>query len=85
MARPREFDEEAALDAAVQCFWANGYEGASIRELAASMGIAGASLYNVKRLPIGTPYGRRTGTPLFHPRISGEARSPQRAQRVAAR
>ena len=46
MARPREFDEEAALDAAVQCFWANGYEGASVRELAASMGIAGASLYN---------------------------------------
>jgi TetR/AcrR family transcriptional repressor of nem operon len=46
MARPREFDEEAAIDAAVQCFWANGYEGASVRELAASMGIAGASLYN---------------------------------------
>jgi len=46
MARPREFDEAAALDAAVQCFWSNGYEGASIRELASSMGIAGASLYN---------------------------------------
>ncbi len=46
MARPREFDEEGVLDAAVECFWANGYEGASIRELAASMGIAGASLYN---------------------------------------
>jgi TetR/AcrR family transcriptional repressor of nem operon len=46
MARPREFDEEAAIDAAVQCFWANGYEGASVRELAAGMGIAGASLYN---------------------------------------
>jgi TetR/AcrR family transcriptional repressor of nem operon len=46
MARPREFDEDAALDAAVRCFWANGYEGASVRELAASMGIAGASLYN---------------------------------------
>ena len=46
MARPREFDEEAVLDAAVQCFWANGYEGASVRELASSMGIAGASLYN---------------------------------------
>src|SRR5271170_6248210 len=46
MARPREFDEEAAIDAAVQCFWANGYEGASVRNLASSMGIAGASLYN---------------------------------------
>ena len=46
MARPREFDEEAALDAAVRCFWANGYEGTSVRDLASSMGIAGASLYN---------------------------------------
>jgi len=46
MARPREFDEAAALDAAVRCFWAKGYEGVSVRELAASMGIAGASLYN---------------------------------------
>ena len=46
MARPREFDEDAALDAAVRCFWANGYEGVSVRELAAGMGIAGASLYN---------------------------------------
>jgi TetR/AcrR family transcriptional repressor of nem operon len=46
MARPREFDEDGVLDAAVQCFWTKGYEGASTRELAASMGIAGASLYN---------------------------------------
>jgi TetR/AcrR family transcriptional regulator, transcriptional repressor for nem operon len=46
MARPREFDEEAALDAVVRCFWAKGYEGVSVRELASSMGIAGASLYN---------------------------------------
>lgn len=46
MARPREFDDEAALDAAVRCFWAKGYEGVSVRELASSMGIAGASLYN---------------------------------------
>lgn len=46
MARRIEFDEEAVLDAAVRCFWAKGYEGASTRELAACMGIAGASLYN---------------------------------------
>ncbi|ASU39143.1 TetR family transcriptional regulator [Herbaspirillum sp. meg3] len=46
MARPREFDETAALDAAVQCFWAHGYEATSVRDLAESMGITGASLYN---------------------------------------
>jgi TetR/AcrR family transcriptional repressor of nem operon len=46
MGRPKEFDETAVLDAAVQCFWARGYEATSVRELAASMGIAGASLYN---------------------------------------
>ncbi|AKZ63984.1 TetR family transcriptional regulator [Herbaspirillum hiltneri N3] len=46
MARPREFDEAAALDAAVQCFWTRGYEATSVRELADSMGITGASLYN---------------------------------------
>jgi TetR/AcrR family transcriptional repressor of nem operon len=46
MGRPREFDETAALDAATDCFWRDGYEATSVRELAASMGIAGASLYN---------------------------------------
>jgi TetR/AcrR family transcriptional regulator, transcriptional repressor for nem operon len=46
MARPREFDEAAALDAAVDCFWHEGYEATSVRDLAARMGITGASLYN---------------------------------------
>jgi TetR/AcrR family transcriptional repressor of nem operon len=46
MARPREFDETAVLDAAVEHFWLFGYHAASIRDLAASMGITGASLYN---------------------------------------
>ena len=39
---------------------------------------------DVKRRAIGTPYRRPIGTPLFHPRISGEARSHQHAQSVAA-
>jgi TetR/AcrR family transcriptional repressor of nem operon len=46
MARPREFDEAEVLDAATDCFWRDGYEATSIRDLAARMGITGASLYN---------------------------------------
>lgn len=46
MARPREFDEAAVLDAATDCFWRDGYEATSVRDLAARMGITGASLYN---------------------------------------
>jgi TetR/AcrR family transcriptional regulator, transcriptional repressor for nem operon len=46
MARPREFDEAAALDAAVDCFWREGYEATSVRDLAERMGITGTSLYN---------------------------------------
>jgi len=46
MARPREFDEATALEAAMDCFWRDGYEGTSVRDLAARMGITGTSLYN---------------------------------------
>jgi TetR/AcrR family transcriptional repressor of nem operon len=46
MARPREFDEGTVLDAAVLCFWKQGYEATSIRDLVAETGITAASLYN---------------------------------------
>lgn len=46
MARTKDFDEDRAVDAAVDCFWRLGYEGASVRDLAQSMGIGGASFYN---------------------------------------
>ncbi|MEP9355390.1 TetR/AcrR family transcriptional regulator [Xanthobacter sp. KR7-65] len=46
MARPRAFDENEVLDAAVRCFWTRGYEATSVRDLASSMGLTGASLYN---------------------------------------
>ena len=46
MARPREFDEGAVLDAAVLCSWKQGYEATSVRDLVARTGITAASLYN---------------------------------------
>jgi TetR/AcrR family transcriptional repressor of nem operon len=45
MGRPREFDEEAALDRALQVFWAKGYAPASLDELCAATGLARSSLY----------------------------------------
>ena len=46
MARLKAFDEERAIDAAVDCFWMHGYEKTSVRDLADAMGIGGTSLYN---------------------------------------
>jgi TetR/AcrR family transcriptional repressor of nem operon len=46
MARPREFDEGTVLEAAVRCFWKQGYEATSVRDLVAQTGITAASLYN---------------------------------------
>ena len=46
MARPREFDEGAVLDAAVLCFWKQGYDATSVRDLVEHTGITAVSLYN---------------------------------------
>ena len=46
MARLKAFDEERAIDQAVDCFWSRGYEATSVRDLGEAMQIGAASLYN---------------------------------------
>ncbi len=45
MARPREFDTDDALEAAMQVFWRHGYQDASLPDLLEGMGLTRGSLY----------------------------------------
>jgi TetR/AcrR family transcriptional repressor of nem operon len=46
MARKIEFDKHKALGIAMECFWKNGYEATSLRDVAAAMNLNLGSLYN---------------------------------------
>jgi AcrR family transcriptional regulator len=44
--RPRAFDEDAVVGAAMELFWRSGYAGVSVPDLSAATGLSSSSLYN---------------------------------------
>ncbi|MFG1688972.1 TetR/AcrR family transcriptional regulator [Nonomuraea sp. NPDC049269] len=46
MGRPREYSDQAVLDAAMEVFWEKGYEAATTQDLCERTGLGRGSLYN---------------------------------------
>src|ERR1041385_9186170 len=74
--RPRSFDEGEALEKAIQVFWSKGYDGVTIDDLVAGMGVGRPSLYAVfgdKRmlfLRVLRAYAERKGALAAKPLLS---------------
>ncbi|MCX4096451.1 TetR/AcrR family transcriptional regulator [Nocardia sp. alder85J] len=49
MARPRQFDEEGAVAAAMRAFWIAGYDGVSTQQLCTATSLGRSSIYNTFR------------------------------------
>lgn len=46
MARPKVFDEDKVLQAAMMCFWRHGYQATSMKDLESATGLTPGSIYN---------------------------------------
>lgn len=44
--RPRAFDDDTVIDAAMELFWRSGYAAVSVPDLSAATGLSSSSLYN---------------------------------------
>ncbi|MBL1075434.1 TetR/AcrR family transcriptional regulator [Nocardia sp. 2] len=87
MPRPREFDEDRALDAAMRQFWATGYEATSTEQLCTATGLRRSSIYNTFQskhalfLQALTRYTRwRTG--MYLELLQADSPAPQRLRAV---
>ncbi|MFE2579808.1 TetR/AcrR family transcriptional regulator [Streptomyces sp. NPDC059378] len=68
MARSKEFDPDATLDAALELFWQRGYEATSMADLVERLGIGRASIY--------ATYGNKHDLYLKALERYGETRDP---------
>lgn len=85
MARPREFDLDEVLDAAMQTFWHRGYEATSLADLMVATGLKKGSLYKAfkdKRSLFLQALGRYFDQAYrFHQSAIAEAASPKEGLR----